>query len=92
MRVLFYWYVFLSYVTVAGWGTSAEKDQLPMRAWYESFGSSSWRHQEECSGRRLRKLYIFYSFFRYPYDTSKSPAYELTYIHQVSTELGTAEC
>nr|QIJ45812.1 olfactory receptor [Glyphodes pyloalis] len=50
--VLFYCFAFLSFVTVAGWGTSAEKNQLPMRAWY-------------------------------PYNTSKSPAYELTYVHQI---------
>uniref|UniRef100_A0A0K8TU69 Odorant receptor n=1 Tax=Epiphyas postvittana TaxID=65032 RepID=A0A0K8TU69_EPIPO len=45
-------YFCLTTVTVAGWAGSAEKNQLPLRAWY-------------------------------PYDTSKSPAYELTYVHQV---------
>ncbi|XP_047991348.1 odorant receptor 46a-like [Leguminivora glycinivorella] len=45
-------YCCLTTVTVAGWATSAEKNQLPLRAWY-------------------------------PYDTSVSPAYELTYLHQV---------
>ncbi|XP_073956091.1 odorant receptor Or1-like [Choristoneura fumiferana] len=45
-------YFCLTTVTVAGWASSAEKNQLPLRAWY-------------------------------PYDTSKSPAYELTYVHQV---------
>ncbi|XP_048478766.1 odorant receptor Or1 [Plutella xylostella] len=45
-------YFCLTTVTVAGWAGSAEKNQLPLRAWY-------------------------------PYDTSKSPAYELTYCHQV---------
>ncbi|XP_063826151.1 odorant receptor Or1-like [Ostrinia nubilalis] len=42
----------LTLVTMVGWGTSAEKNQLPLRAWY-------------------------------PYNTSKSPAYELTYMHQI---------
>nr|QLI62068.1 odorant receptor 25 [Streltzoviella insularis] len=45
-------YFCLTTVTVSGWAGSAEKNQLPLRAWY-------------------------------PYDTSKSPAYELTYMHQV---------
>nr|AXF48811.1 odorant receptors OR75 [Lobesia botrana] len=45
-------YFCLTTVTVAGWASSAEKNQLPLRAWY-------------------------------PYDTSRSPAYELTYVHQV---------
>nr|AFC91724.1 putative odorant receptor OR46 [Cydia pomonella] len=45
-------YFCLTTVTVAGWAGSAEKNQLPLRAWY-------------------------------PYDTSVSPAYELTYLHQV---------
>ncbi|CAH0691652.1 unnamed protein product [Spodoptera exigua] len=43
--------VLLSLITVLGWAASAEKDQLPLRAWY-------------------------------PYDASKSPAYELTYFNQ----------
>nr|AQQ73533.1 olfactory receptor 64 [Heliconius melpomene rosina] len=41
----------LSYMTVFGWAASAEKNELPLRAWY-------------------------------PYDTSKTPAYQLTYAHQ----------
>nr|QZH55107.1 odorant receptor 11 [Achelura yunnanensis] len=45
-------YFCLTTITVAGWAGSAEKNQLPLRAWY-------------------------------PYDTSTSPAYEITYIHQV---------
>ncbi|CAG4991781.1 unnamed protein product [Colias eurytheme] len=46
-----YVYIFLTYATILGWSLSAEKGQLPMRAWY-------------------------------PFDTTKSPAYQLTYIHQ----------
>ncbi|KOB63422.1 Odorant receptor [Operophtera brumata] len=46
-------YFTLTVITTIGWATSAENNQLPLRAWY-------------------------------PYDTSKSPAYELTYIHQVT--------
>ncbi|XP_028032687.1 odorant receptor Or1-like [Bombyx mandarina] len=49
-------YFLLTFVTTVGWATSAEKHQLPLRAWY-------------------------------PYDTSKSPAYELTYVHQVAALL-----
>nr|QMS80340.1 odorant receptor [Histia rhodope] len=45
-------YFCLTTITVAGWAGSAEKNKLPLRAWY-------------------------------PYDTSKSPAYEITYVHQV---------
>ncbi|XP_052741522.1 uncharacterized protein LOC112057728 [Bicyclus anynana] len=44
-------YFSLSMMTVFGWASSAEKNQLPLRAWY-------------------------------PYDTSKTPAYQLTYTHQ----------
>ncbi|XP_050351057.1 odorant receptor 94a-like [Nymphalis io] len=44
-------YFALSYTTVLGWASSAEKNQLPLRAWY-------------------------------PYDTSKTPTYQLTYAHQ----------
>ncbi|XP_047533644.1 odorant receptor Or1-like [Vanessa atalanta] len=44
-------YFVLSYTTVLGWASSAEKNQLPLRAWY-------------------------------PYDTSKTPTYQLTYAHQ----------
>ncbi|CAH1638026.1 unnamed protein product [Spodoptera littoralis] len=46
--------VLLSLITVFGWAASAEKNQLPLRAWY-------------------------------PYDASKSPAYELTYFNQSSS-------
>ncbi|XP_026735047.1 odorant receptor 46a-like [Trichoplusia ni] len=53
-----YLYMWLSGVTVLGWVVSAEKNQLPLRAWY-------------------------------PYDTSKSPAYEITYANQ-STALSVA--
>ncbi|XP_045772957.1 uncharacterized protein LOC123872618 [Maniola jurtina] len=42
----------LTFLTVVGWATSAEKNKLPLQAWY-------------------------------PYNTSKSPAYEMTYLHQV---------
>nr|ARO76442.1 odorant receptor 37 [Conogethes punctiferalis] len=45
-------FCFLTFVTMLGWATSAEKNQLPLRAWY-------------------------------PYDTTASPAYELTYAHQI---------
>ncbi|XP_049873096.1 odorant receptor Or1-like [Pectinophora gossypiella] len=45
-------YLSLTLITTTGWATSAEKGQLPLRAWY-------------------------------PYNTSKSPAFELTYLHQV---------
>ncbi|KAJ8721822.1 hypothetical protein PYW08_004224 [Mythimna loreyi] len=48
-----YLYIFLSGATVFGWAASAEKNQLPLRAWY-------------------------------PYDATKSPAYELTYANQSS--------
>nr|XP_026492129.1 odorant receptor Or1-like [Vanessa tameamea] len=43
--------IVLSYTTAIGWASTAEKNQLPLRAWY-------------------------------PYDTSKTPAYQLTYAHQ----------
>nr|AOE48058.1 putative odorant receptor OR53 [Athetis lepigone] len=49
-------YYLLTVTTTLGWATSAEKNQLPLRAWY-------------------------------PYDTTKSPAYELTYVHQVGALL-----
>ncbi|XP_069359759.1 odorant receptor 43a-like [Maniola hyperantus] len=42
----------LTFLTVLGWASSAEKNKLPLQAWY-------------------------------PYNTSKSPAYEMTYLHQV---------
>nr|QRF70987.1 odorant receptor [Semiothisa cinerearia] len=45
-------YFGLTVITTIGWATSAESNQLPLRAWY-------------------------------PYDTSKTPAYQLTYVHQV---------
>ncbi|KAG6456403.1 hypothetical protein O3G_MSEX009704 [Manduca sexta] len=45
-------YSCITLVTAVGWAASAEKNKLPLRAWY-------------------------------PYDTSKSPAYELTYVHQI---------
>ncbi|CAH0691651.1 unnamed protein product [Spodoptera exigua] len=56
MIVLQVLYFSLTLVTGLGWATSAEKHQLPLRAWY-------------------------------PYDTTKSPAYELTYVHQVGALL-----
>ncbi|XP_013164216.1 PREDICTED: odorant receptor 46a, isoform A-like [Papilio xuthus] len=49
--IQYYGYIWLSYVTILGWAASAEKNQLPLRAWY-------------------------------PYDVSKTPAYEITYSHQ----------
>ncbi|KAF9800220.1 hypothetical protein SFRURICE_004433 [Spodoptera frugiperda] len=56
MIVLQVVYFSLTLITGLGWATSAEKHQLPLRAWY-------------------------------PYDTSKSPAYELTYVHQIGALL-----
>ncbi|XP_072948753.1 uncharacterized protein [Epargyreus clarus] len=50
-KIQLYIYFCLTYTTVAGWTFSAEKNQLPLRAWY-------------------------------PYDTTKTPAYQLTYAHQ----------
>nr|WCC57569.1 odorant receptor 47 [Papilio memnon] len=58
--IQYYGYVWLSYVTILGWAASAEKNQLPLRAWY-------------------------------PYDVSKTPAYEITYSHQcIALFLGSA--
>ncbi|CAH2096548.1 unnamed protein product [Euphydryas editha] len=48
-QLMFY---MLTFITTIGWAGSAEKNELPLRAWY-------------------------------PYDTTKSPAYELTYCHQI---------
>ncbi|CAH4028643.1 unnamed protein product [Pieris brassicae] len=50
-RLQLFTYIALSAGTVVGWAASAQKNQLPLRAWY-------------------------------PYDTTQSPAYDLTYIHQ----------
>ncbi|XP_047503804.1 odorant receptor Or1-like [Pieris napi] len=50
-RLQLFTYIALAAGTVLGWAASAEKNQLPLRAWY-------------------------------PYDTTQSPAYDLTYIHQ----------
>ncbi|CAD0201537.1 unnamed protein product [Chrysodeixis includens] len=56
MIVLQALYFSVTLITTIGWATSAEKHQLPLRAWY-------------------------------PYDTTRSPAFELTYIHQVGALL-----
>ncbi|XP_045447837.1 uncharacterized protein LOC123656176 [Melitaea cinxia] len=45
-------FFFITLITTIGWASSAEKNELPLRAWY-------------------------------PYDTRKSPAYQLTYCHQI---------
>ncbi|XP_013143920.1 PREDICTED: odorant receptor Or1-like [Papilio polytes] len=50
--ILQFVYMAITMVTMVGWASSAEKNKLPLRAWY-------------------------------PYDTHQSPAYELTYVHQV---------